>query len=250
MTTPASSPNEPSKFKQILDANNMDESVTSRLPRANRVRPTEGGAPIIIAPVPPEYGYTEPRYKFLPAFWTIASTISILVNVGLIAVVFILLQMLGSIQAVSNDKVTGLLAELYGSFAAMDSATISRVVPVDASIPLNLTVPVNLTDKQIVLTRETRITGVRVEIHEGGVNIDTPRAVITLPQGTPLMINLERVDLAVQNTVPIHIDVPVNIPLNETELHAPFVGLRNIVQPYYCMVQPQALYAGVQVCAP
>lgn len=245
MPTPSSSPNEPSKFKRILNSNPTDDSVTSRLPRAKRV--TSNSAPIIITP-PPETVVKPRGYKFLEAFWTIASTMSILVNIVLIAIVFILLRMLGSIQPVANDKAAGLLANLYTSFAAMDNATISRVVPVDANIPLDLGVPVTLTGQRIVLAQDTPMRNVRVEIHEGGLDLVTRTATITLPQGTPLMVNLDPFSIRVQNSVPVHMEVPVKIPLNETELHAPFVQLRQTVQPYYCLLQPQAFYAGQQIC--
>jgi|SRR5215216_1167043 len=241
MPTPSSNPNEPSRFRRILDANE-DDSVRSRLPRANPANP-----PLTTVPVAQEYAYVEPRYKFLPAFWTIASTISIVVNIILIALVFILLGMLGSVRPVATDKAAGLLSEFYSSFAAMDSATISRVIPVDANIPLNLTVPVNLSGQTITLAQDARIEGVRVQIYENNFTLDARRAVITLPAGTPLSVDLA-FNLPVQNNVPVHIDVPVRIPLNETELHEPFTRLRQTVQPYYCMLQPQAFYAGVQVC--
>lgn len=241
MPTPTPNSNEPSRFRRILNASEED-SVTSRLPRANRTNP-----PVAVVPVAQEYAYVEPRYRFLPAFWTIASSISLLVNIVLFALVIILLRMLGSVQALGTDKASGLLADLYSSFAAMDSATISRVVPVDANIPLNITVPVNLNEQKIVLAQPARIEGVGVQIYGGDITVDTRRAIITLPAGTPLTVNLG-FNLPVQNSVPVHIDVPVKIPLNETELHAPFTRLRQTVQPYYCLLQPQAFYAGVQVC--
>jgi hypothetical protein len=56
--------------------------------------------------------------------------------------------------------------------------------------------------------------------------------------------------LNVQNTIPVHLDVPVNIPLNETQLHEPFVGLRQVVEPWYCMVEPNATVNSVQICSP
>jgi hypothetical protein len=245
MPTPTPNSNEPSRFRRILNASE-EESVTSRLPRA-RAEPTYETNPLDIAPVSKETVYVEPRYRFLPAFWTIASTISLLVNIVLFALVIILLRMLGSVQALGTDKASGLLANLYGSFAAMDSATISRVIPVDANIPLNLTVPVNLNEQKIVLAQPARIEGVGVQIYGGDITVDTRRAIITLPAGTPLTVNLG-FNLPVQNSVPVHIDVPVKIPLNETELHEPFTRLRQTVQPYYCLLQPQAFYAGIQVC--
>jgi hypothetical protein len=36
----------------------------------------------------------------------------------------------------------------------------------------------------------------------------------------------------VNQMVPVHLNVPVNIPLNQTELHKPFSQLRDLFQPY------------------
>jgi hypothetical protein len=216
------------------------------LPRINKTQRAAAGAPIDIPPVPPEDTVLQSRYGCLPTFWTIASVLSMVVNIILIAVVFILLLNLGALRAKFNEA-TGLLPQLYGSFAAMDSATISRVIPVDANIPLNLTVPVTLTGQKIVLTQDTPLVA-RVEIHTGGLDLVTNNAQITLYRNQTLVVDLAQFNLPVQNNVPVHLDVPVRIPLNETELHQPFVGLRNIVQPYYCLMQPKAVYSGVQVC--
>lgn len=246
MPTPTPNSNEPSRFRRILNAGE-EEPVTSRLPRANRAKPVYEPNPLDIAPVSKETVYVEPRYRFLPAFWTIASSISLLVNIVLFALVIILLRMLGSVQTLGTDKAAGLLGDLYGSFAAMDNATISRVVPVDANIPLNLTVPVTLNGQRLVLAQNTPLIA-RVEIHEGGLDLVETSAQITLYKDQPLTVNLDSFTIPVQNTVPVHIDVPVKIPLNETELHEPFTRLRQTVQPYYCLLQPQAFYAGMQVC--
>jgi hypothetical protein len=43
---------------------------------------------------------------------------------------------------------------------------------------------------------------------------------------------LVKFDLPVETTVPIHLNVAVNIPLSQTELHQPFVGLQDVVSPY------------------
>jgi hypothetical protein len=253
MSTPASNPNEPSRMKKILNAN-IDDSIKARLPHSNGAKP-----PTLIPPEPvvtPELQPVETvsgdsprpwRLKFLPAFWTVASIMSITVNIVLIIILLFLLQMLGAIQITANDKVSGLLGGLYNNFVKMDQATISRVIPVDANIPLNITVPVQATTR-ITLAETVTIPNAHVRINTGALNIDAD-AVVTLPANTPLMVNLD-FPLNVQNTIPIHLDVPVNIPLNETQLHEPFVGLRQVVEPWYCLVEPNATVNSVQICSP
>jgi hypothetical protein len=43
--------------------------------------------------------------------------------------------------------------------------------------------------------------------------------------------------------------VPVDIALNQTDLHDPFVGLQNVIRPLYCLVEPNATNLdGLLVC--
>jgi hypothetical protein len=172
---------------------------------------------------------------------------SISVNIVLLIALLIALQMLGAIQSTTDDQVSGLLGGLYNNFVKMDQAAIISNIPVDANIPLNITVPVQATT-QITLAQEATIRNAHVRINTGALNIDAD-AVVTLPAGTPLVVSLD-FPLAVQNTIPVHLDVPVNIPLSATQLHEPFLGLRQVVEPWYCLVEPNATVNGAQVCLP
>lgn len=251
MTTPASNQNEPSRMKKLLDGSTVDDSIKSRLPRGNGVKASTPpvSAPAPAAPAPLEQPADTPKWrlKLMPAFWTIASIMSISVNIVLLAALLIALQMLGAIQLTANDQVSGLLGGLYTNFVKMDQAAIISSIPVDANIPLNITVPVQATT-QITLAETVTIPNAHVRINTGALNIDADAAV-TLPAGTPLVVNLD-FPLAVQNSIPIHLDVPVNIPLSATQLHEPFLGLRQVVEPWYCLVEPNATINGVQVCSP
>ena len=248
MTTPASDQNEPSKMKKLMSGN-VDESIRGKLPRGNGN--TLQSPPASRQPAPPVASPAAPpktrRFNFLPAFWTIASLMSITVNIVLIVILLVMFQMLGAIQNTTNDQVSGLLGGLYTNFVKMDQATISSTIPVDAVIPLNIVVPVQATTR-ITLAETVVIPNAHVRINTGSLNIDAD-AQVTLPANTPLMVNLD-FPLTVQNNIPVHLDVPVNIPLNQTQLHEPFVGLRQVVEPWYCLVEPNALVNGVQVCSP
>jgi hypothetical protein len=240
-------------MKKILNAS-VDETIKARLPQNNGDRPPTPIAPQqVVTPVVqtvetvPSDAPRRWRLKLLPAFWTIASILSITVNIVALAVIIILLRMLGAVQVTANDQFSGLLGGLYHNFVKMDQATITRVIPVDANIPLNITVPVQATTR-ITLAETVTIPNAHVRINTGALNIDAD-AVVTLPANTPLTVNLD-FPLNVQNTIPVHLDVPVNIPLNETQLHEPFVGLRQVVEPWYCMVEPNATVNSVQICSP
>lgn len=180
------------------------------------------------------------REKFLRALWTIASVISMTVNVVIVIVLFVALWAYRDVklpEGVDITMVNKLLSGLYSNFEKMDRATIKTVIPVDAQIPLNISVPVQTTT-QITLSETVNIPNAQVVINTGGLNINSA-ARVTLPAGTPLTVNLN-FDLPVQTTIPIHLDVPVNIPMAATELHEPFVGLQEVIQPLYCLVDSTA----------
>jgi len=246
MSQPASDQNEPSKMRKILNGN-MDENIKTRLPRADGGNSTTSGQRLVPVSSPPEPEPKGSRYKFMPAFWTIASVISLTVNLVLIIILLIVFQMLGAIQNTADDQVSGLLGGLYTNFVKMDQATIAANIPVDATIPLNIVVPVQATTR-ITLAESAVIPNAHVCINTGEVNIDA-NAEVTLPANTPLTVTLD-FPLNVQNSIPIHLDVPVNIALSQTQLHEPFVGLQQVVKPWYCLVERSASVNGVQVCSP
>ncbi len=254
MTTPASNTNEPSKMKKIMDAS-TDESPLARLPRANGTKPMVEAAPAepVVAPVPqliePKPAAPGPRFKFLPAFWTIASVVSLTVNLVLLIILLSVFQLRSGIQGVASNQISGLLGGLYTNFVKMDQASIKTSIHVEKQIPvqftLNVSGPTNVT-----LSQPVTIHGALVTVNTGGLNIVNARATIVLPQGTVLPINIENLVVPVDQQVPAVLDVPVDIPLNQTELHDPFVGLQKVVQPWYCLVQPKATVNNVQVCSP
>jgi len=248
MSQPASNQNEPSKMKKLLNGN-MDETIKMRLPRANGPNgPTSQQRVVPVSPSP-ERESRPSRYKFLPAFWTIASVISLGVNLVLIVILLIVLQMLGTIQLTADDQVSGLLGGLYGNFVKMDEANIRTNIHVEKEIPvqftLNVSGPTNVT-----LSQDVTINGALVTVGTGGLNIVNARATIVLPKDTLLPINIQNLAVPVDQRVLAVLDVPVDIPLDQTELHDPFVGLQQVVKPWYCIVEPNAVINNVQVCPP
>lgn len=178
--------------------------------------------------------------RFLRALWTITSLISMAVNIVVIIVLVVAFWAYRDIklpEGVDITMVNKLLSGLYTNFEKMDRATIETVIPVDAQIPLDITVPVQTTT-QITLSETVNIPNAQVVINTGGLNINST-ARVTLPAGTPLTVNLN-FDLPVRDTIPVHLEVPVKIPMANTELHDPFVGLQDTVRPIYCLVDPKA----------
>ena len=169
--------------------------------------------------------------KLLPAFWTVASGLSFIVNVILIvALVAVGRELFALKHLVGKDLIGG----LYTNFILMDQAHIKTDIPVADNVPVNFSLTISQ-DTIVTLTRATRINGAQVSLTSGGVAINSP-ANITLPAGTTLPVHLE-LTVPVNTTIPITINVPVDIPLQQTELHKPFVGLQQVVSPYYWLLQ-------------
>jgi hypothetical protein len=158
-----------------------------------------------------------------------------------------MIQMRSALQQTATEQASGLLGGLYTNFVKMDQATIATNIPVDANIPLDIVVPVQATT-QIRLAEAAVIENAHVQINTPSLTLNA-RAVVTLPAETPLTVRLD-FPLPVQDTIPVHLDVPVKIPLNETELHEPFVGLQEVVEPWYCLIEPEATVNGLRVCSP
>ncbi len=171
--------------------------------------------------------------KLLPAFWTVASVLSFIVNLILIVVLVGLGQELFALKRLVGKDIVG---GLYENFILMDQAHIKTNIPVADDVPVNFSLTISQ-DTIVTLTQPTRINGAQVSLTSGGVAINSP-ANITLPAGTTLPVHLE-LTVPVNTTIPITINVPVDIPLEQTDLHRPFIGLQQVVSPYYWLLQPQ-----------
>ncbi len=172
--------------------------------------------------------------KIPPAFWTVSSIISLVVNIILISTLVILAQYTFVIKNVVGENV---LRGLYENFILMDQAHITTVVAVETEVPVQFTLPVQTTT-DVILTENVRISGARVVLQTGGLQIlDAPTNII-LPAGSRLPISLD-ITVPVDTVIPIKLDVEVNIPLKDTELHQPFVGLQQVIGPLYWLLQPE-----------
>jgi hypothetical protein len=172
--------------------------------------------------------------RFAPAFWTVASVISLVINVILIAILLLLGRQLFNLRTIVSE---GVLGGLYTNFVKMDEASILTTVNVNSTIQVQDTIPVVFDlplnqNTAVILTEPTTINGATIFLNGAAVPLN-----IILPSGTNLNIGMDMV-VPVSTTVPVALNVPVNltvpvdIPLDQTELHEPFVGLQTVVQPY------------------
>ncbi len=183
-----------------------------------------------VEPVPAP---VKPRFSFMPAFWTIASVLSLIVNLVLLLALILAGRELFVLKSIVGEN---LLGGLYENFIFMDQAHIQTNITVEDTIPIDFNLPINQ-ETTVVLTQDTSINGATVSLNTGGVSINS-LANIILPAGTTLPIRLE-MNVPVTTKVPIKLNVPVDIALDNTDLHKPFIGLQKVVAPFYQILQPQ-----------
>ncbi len=267
MTTPNNKPRDPiRRFRDILSNKDKSETVDRPFIVRKKVNAVEDHSPIERLPkansgltpleaLPPEPS-PEPKparrsldlKRFAPAFWTIASVISLTMNLVLIVGLLILLQVLGAVRATGGNATTNLVSGLYTNFEKMDQAHIRTTIPVNTNVPVTLNVCIK-SGTNVILNRDTNIPNARVTVQTGGLNIVGATTTIALPANTVLPVNLD-LCVPVNTTIPVALNVNVDIPIASTELHPAILGLEQTIQPLYCLLQPNAVSAadGAPVC--
>jgi len=242
--------NPPDRFRTILSADKDQETAPEvkkpavvNLPRLGAAPEGQGVARAAPAESPPAAAPPS-RGGVLPAFWTIACLVSLVANA------FLLLKLFGLTVSVRTAEGAGsnseLLTGLYTSMDAMDKAHLKTSIPIRADLPLSSTIPVQATTK-ITLAQDAVIDGAHVKIETGAINIDAP-ASVTLPAGTPLDVTFD-FQVPLQATIPLAMDVPVDIAVQDTDLHPAIQGLQQTVRPLLCSASPQAILpSGEQIC--
>jgi hypothetical protein len=170
--------------------------------------------------------------KFQPAVWMVGSLLSLIVNVVLIGVVIALMNNLFAIKSVVQNQ---LLGGLYENFILMSQSSIQYTVPVNTTMPVKFDLPLNA-DTVVTLLEDTPISNARVTLYTGGLTIVNAPTDIVLPAGTRLPIRLDMV-VPVDQTIPVSLEVMVDIPLKDTELNYAFLGLQNVIRPYYQLLK-------------
>jgi hypothetical protein len=207
----------------------------------------------------PRSRLTFSRGKVLPAFWTAASILSLLINIILLAVLLAFARDIFQVKGIVTDH---LLGGLYSNFDKMDAAHIvttitvsdtlkvsdtmivSDTLTVKDTIPVVFTLPLEQ-DTVVTLVADTPVSNTTIYLNGAAVPLD-----LVLPQGTQLNISLNmdipvsqmlpielkvpvHMNVPVDMDVPVLLDVPVDIAMSETDLHEAFTGLKGVVGPYY-----------------
>ncbi|MBL8100881.1 MAG: hypothetical protein JNK81_16985 [Anaerolineales bacterium] len=221
------------------------KKVLTPINRPTQIQNQKPASTSTVKPVSPAGASVKPANEssiFGPRFWTIASVISLTINgitlLALLITAFILLRNGLGISSLLNMG-NSLLGGLYTNFEKMDRASIQTNVEVNTTIPVKFDLQLNQ-QTNVVLSQDVTITNALVTVNTGGLNISRANTTIVLPQGTTLPVVLNLV-VPVDTTVPVTLNVPVDIPLSQTQLHEPFTGLQDVVRPFYCMINSNAV---------
>ncbi|MFO7538636.1 MAG: hypothetical protein R6X32_11335 [Chloroflexota bacterium] len=161
------------------------------------------------------------------AFKTFAILFSFTMNLVLLIVLLVILPL---ILPIVNDIAVPIVGGLNTSFVEMNNAKIERVIQVEDTIPISFTLPLQQATTVVVMEPiPLQNIPARFDLPGGGGTIAGVVS-LSLPQGLalPVFLNLE---VPVDQTIPVTLAVDVEIPLNETELGAPFTRLEGIFTP-------------------
>jgi hypothetical protein len=159
--------------------------------------------------------------------WRFMVIFSFIVNVILVVVLLVLGLFIFEIK---NQIAQPLVTGLHQTAVGLDNATIDWTIPVRDSLPLDLTIPLE-TRTTVVLASDVPITLNGAITDLGGLGGSLPVTVSgSLPAGTQLDIFLD-LDVAVQQSVPVSLDVRAVIPINQTQLHDPIDNLGLLFEP-------------------
>ncbi|HEU4324804.1 MAG TPA: hypothetical protein VFS21_16790 [Roseiflexaceae bacterium] len=201
------------------------------------------------APVGPQ-----PLLVQLPRLWKAMILTSFLLNLVLFAVVIFLGSFALFYRAQLFDTTLGVqgfartnVVELRDVVQKLQESTIITTIPLDQPLPLKGTGVIVPVDQQTTVTLVEPVPlvleGADIDLG-GGNRLRASNIRLTLPQGTPLNIAL-KMDIPLDGvTIPIKLNVPVRIPLKETELGPQFQRLGTIVDR---LAAPAAPFLGIEI---
>ncbi len=161
------------------------------------------------------------------AFKTFAIIFSFVTNLVLLIVLLVAAPL---IIPIVNDIAKPIVGGLNESFEDMNAATIRRTIDVSDTIPVVLTVPLSTTTN-VVVVQDVPLTDIpaRFTLPNGGGEINGT-VTLNLPNGLDLPVQLD-LEVPIDEQLPVQLAVDAVIPLNETDLGAPFSRLQGLFSP-------------------
>lgn len=172
-------------------------------------------------------------------FWKALVITSFVMNLVLLLVLLLVVgfvvqwrdQLIGTTVA-GQGFARNNVAELRSVVQGLQGATIKTTIPLNEPLSLEgkgVVVPVDqATTVTLLEPVPITLSGARIDLGNGNF-LNANSINLTLPQGTPLVIAL-KMDIPLDKvTIPVVLDVPVEIPLAQTELGPQFERLGQLV---------------------
>lgn len=165
--------------------------------------------------------------NFWNGFKNFAIIFSFIMNFVLLVALLIVVQ---QIFLIKNGIAEPLIDGLHKNFVGLDEAVIIRTVPVDDEITIDFPLLINQ-GTVVTLNEAVPLSASATFALPGGGGTINGAVSLDLPVGLELPVQLN-LPVQVTQDIPVVLDVGVEIPLNETQLHQPFVNLRNLFEPF------------------
>lgn len=166
------------------------------------------------------------------AFKNFAILFSFIVNFVLIIV---LLLSPGPIFTTKAQVVEPLLGDLDGAFAALGDTTIRTQVDIEDSMPVVFSLPLEQ-NTDVVLTEAVPLQVPATFLLPGGGGSIKGTVSLNLPRGQVLPVNLD-MDVPVNTKIPVMMQVPVEIKLDEAGMGPAIEQLRAVFRPVQALMQ-------------
>ncbi len=182
----------------------------------------------------------------LPSFWKAMIITSFVINMILVFVLVLLVAFVFQWRSELGTTTVGVqgfartnIVELRDVVDQLQAAHIRTVIPLNQPLPLKgLGVVVPVDTETVVTTTEPVPLSVPAAIDMGAFGQLYPNVKLDLPAGTQLKIKL-KLDIPLDAvTIPIKLDVPVNIAMENTELAPQFRRLGEVVDRLVGPVAP------------
>ena len=140
-------------------------------------------------------------------------------------------EMPRSLGALRDDVACKTVSDLHNMVEDLDNAVIRQTIHIEQEIPIVFDVPLdqNIT---VQLTQEVPLSNRRTTMElpdQGGVI--NGWVILTLPEGYKLPIHLV-MTVPISHSLPVEMEVPVEIPLKDTDLGPVTRQLKALAHPY------------------
>lgn len=192
--------------------------------------PVPATPPVVVNNVLPAPEKPSRLRRFWNALKNVSLIMSMIVNLILIIVIFVLLNQVGNIKL----TLAAVLGQLDTAFVGLGASTIQDTIQINQQVPVRFDLPLEQ-DTSVVTTGEVPINA-PATFSLGPYGMIYGNVSLSLPPGTRLPVHLSLV-VPVSNTIAVAFDQPVSINLKEKGLGPVVVQLRSALGPVIHLIR-------------